>query len=212
MRSTGTAGGGEAARWLGLAPGLSVAGAMLCPSKGGRSWVLRRSVGRETRSHGGKAMLSRDFVPGGPNWVDLGTTDVDSAVTFYSAVFGWQFQSAGPEAGGYGMFTLDGKTVGAAGPLTEQAAAPSWTIYFHAPDANATAAAVKQAGGAVRAEPFDVFSAGRMAQFTDPTGALFAVWQPGETVGLEAVHHPGTLVWTAMHHADPAAAQAFFHA
>ncbi len=157
-------------------------------------------------------MLSTDFVPGAPNWVDLGTTDVDSAVTFYSAVFGWQFQSAGPEAGGYGMFTLDGKTVGAAGPLTEQAAAPSWTIYFHAPDANATAAAVKQAGGAVRAEPFDVFSAGRMAQFTDPTGALFAVWQPGETVGLEAVNDPGTLCWTELHTADPAAAKAFYHA
>jgi hypothetical protein len=26
-----------------------------------------------------------------------------------------------------------------------------------------------------------------MAQFTDPTGAAFAVWQPGETVGLDAV-------------------------
>src|SRR5260370_2422701 len=105
MPSTGTAGGVEAARWLGLAPGLSVAGAMLCPSKGGRSWVLRRSVGRETRSTGGKAMLSTDFVPGAPNWVDLGTTDVDSAVTFYSAVFGWQFQSAGPEAGRLGIFS-----------------------------------------------------------------------------------------------------------
>src|SRR5260370_36453375 len=110
------------------------------------------------------------------------------------------------------MFALDGKAVGAAGPLIEQAAAPSWTIYFHAPDANATAAAVKQAGGAVRAEPFDVFSAGRMAQFTDPTGALFAVWQPGETVGLEAVNDTGTLCVTELHPADPASSKAFYHA
>jgi predicted enzyme related to lactoylglutathione lyase len=38
--------------------------------------------------------------------VDLGTPDIDAAVRFYGALFGWQFQSAGPDAGGYGMLTL----------------------------------------------------------------------------------------------------------
>ena len=58
-------------------------------------------------------MLSTNYVPGVPNWVDLATTDVDAAAAFYGAVFGWQFQSAGPDAGGYGLLTLDGKTVAA---------------------------------------------------------------------------------------------------
>jgi uncharacterized protein len=45
-------------------------------------------------------VLSTDYVPGAPDWVDLGTPDVDAAVAFYGAVLGWHFQSAGPEAGG----------------------------------------------------------------------------------------------------------------
>ena len=154
-------------------------------------------------------MLSTNYVPGAPNWVDLGTPDVDAAAAFYGAVFGWKFQSAGPDAGGYGMLTLDGKTVAAVGPLTEQGAAPSWTIYFHTADADATASAVTAAGGTVRSGPFDVFTAGRMAHFSDPAGALFAVWQPGDINGLDAVTDPGTLCWTELHTPDQAAAKAF---
>jgi uncharacterized protein len=157
-------------------------------------------------------MLTTNYAPGAPSWVDLAAPEVDAAVAFYGAVFGWRFQSAGPDASGYGMFTLGGKTVAAVGPLMEQGAAPSWTLYFHTPDANATADAVKRAGGAVRAEPFDVFTAGRMAQFTDPTGAFFAVWQPGGTTGLDAVTTPGTLCWTELHTTDPAAAKPFYAA
>jgi len=113
--------------------------------------------------------------------VDLGTPDIDAAAAFYGAVFGWQFQSAGPDAGGYGMFTLDGKTVAAGGPLTEQGAAPSWTVYFQSADADATAEAVTKAGGSVAVAPMDVFTAGRMAQFADPEGASFAAWKRSMT-------------------------------
>lgn len=55
-------------------------------------------------------MLSTRFVTGSPNWLDLGTPDIEAATAFYGGLFGWTFQSAGPEAGGYGMFQLDGKT------------------------------------------------------------------------------------------------------
>ena len=61
-------------------------------------------------------MLTSTQVPGGLNWLDLGTPDIDAAVAFYTGLFGWQFQSAGPEAGGYGFLQKDGKTVGAARP------------------------------------------------------------------------------------------------
>jgi predicted enzyme related to lactoylglutathione lyase len=155
-------------------------------------------------------MLSTNFVPGAPNWVDLGTPDVGIAAKFYGSVFGWEFQSAGPDAGGYGMLTLDGKTVAAVGPLMEEGALPSWTIYFQTQNADATAEAIREAGGVVRAEPFDVFTEGRMGQFSDPGGARFAVWQPGQTRGLGAVSDPGTLCWTELHTEDPAAASAFY--
>ncbi|MGA4841466.1 VOC family protein [Streptomyces sp. G45] len=157
-------------------------------------------------------MLSTTPVPGTPNWLDLGAPDLDAAAAFYGAVFGWEYQSAGPEAGGYGFFLQDGRTVAGLGPLTEQGAASAWTVYFHAADADATAKAVEQAGGTVRVPPGDVFSYGRMAQFTDPAGADFAVWQPGDTQGIEAVSVPGSLTWVELYTTDAAAAKAFYGA
>ena len=38
---------------------------------------------------------------GAPCWIDLSTPDVDRANDFYGTVFGWTFESAGPEYGGY---------------------------------------------------------------------------------------------------------------
>ncbi|UGT39799.1 VOC family protein [Nocardia yamanashiensis] len=155
-------------------------------------------------------MLTTSYLPGAPNWIDLGTPDVDAAAAFYGEVFDWIFQSAGPDGGGYGFFQQDGKTVAGIGPLTEAGAASAWTIYFSTPDADATAKAVEQAGGTVRVAPDDVFSFGRMGQFTDPTGADFAVWQPGDTVGMDVVAIPNTLSWTELYTTDVAAARDFY--
>src|ERR1044072_8070564 len=97
-------------------------------------------------------------------------------------------------------------------PAAPPAAGPrsAWPPYFQTSDADATARSVEQAGGHVRAAPFDVFDEGRMGQFTDPGGARFAVWQPGKTAGLEAVTEPGSLCWTELHSPAPAVARAFY--
>lgn len=155
-------------------------------------------------------MLTTDFVAGSPNWIDLGSPDVAASAAFYTALFGWEFQDGGPEAGGYGFFFFGGKMVGAAGRLTEEGAAPSWTVYFNTPDADDTAKAVEAAGGTVRIAPSDVFTEGRFAGFTDPGGAQFAVWQPGDTKGLGAVGGPNTLAWTELYTSDAAAAKRFY--
>jgi uncharacterized protein len=156
-------------------------------------------------------MLTTDYVAGAPLWVDLGTPDIEAAAGFYGALFGWEFLSAGPDAGGYGMFTLDGKVVGAVGPLSEEGASSAWTLYFHTADADATAKAVEEAGGTVRFAPLDVFTQGRMGGFTDPAGAQFAVWQPGETKGLDVVTVPNSLCWTELYTTDPDGAKSFYH-
>ncbi|PRH76103.1 hydroxylase [Streptomyces solincola] len=153
-------------------------------------------------------MLTTRYVSGSPNWIDLGSPDIDAGVAFYAAVFGWTYQPA--PGGGYGFFQRDGGTVAAIGPLTEQGATPSWTVHFHTDDADATRQAVVAAGGTVRTEPDDVFTAGRLAAFTDPTGADFAVWQPGDVKGLDTVMEPGTLCWTELYTTDLSAAQDFY--
>ncbi|GAA0482920.1 VOC family protein [Streptomyces sp. NPDC046215] len=157
-------------------------------------------------------MLSTDFVTGAPNWLDLGSPDTAASAEFYGAVFGWDLQPAGPDAGGYGFFQKNGRTLAALGPLTEEGASPAWTVYFQTPDADATAKAVEQAGGTVRVAPFDVMDAGRMACLTDPGGADFAVWQPAAVKGLEAASEGGTLCWAELHAPDPAAALSFYRA
>ncbi|MFI6684661.1 VOC family protein [Streptomyces sp. NPDC050485] len=155
-------------------------------------------------------MLTSTQVPGGLNWLDLGTPDIEAAVAFYQGVFGWQFQSAGPEAGGYGMLQKDGRTLAAVGPLTEEGASSAWTVYFRTADADATAKAVEQSGGSVRFPPMEVFTAGRMAGFTDPTGAEFAVWEPRDMDGLEVVNEPGSVSWIELYTTDAAAAKDFY--
>lgn len=155
-------------------------------------------------------MLTTSYVPGAPIWIDLGTPDIEAASAFYGSLFGWAFLSAGPDAGGYGMFTLGEKTVAAIGPLGEEGGPSAWTLYFRSNDADATAKAVEQAGGTVRFGPLDVFTAGRVAGFTDPSGGQFAVWQPGETHGLDAVTDTNTLCWTELMTDDVSRAKDFY--
>lgn len=155
-------------------------------------------------------MLTTRYVQGTPNWTDLGTPDVEAASAFYGTLFGWAFRAAGPDAGGYGMFTLGEQVVAAVGPVGDEGDASAWTVYFHTDDADATTKAVEQAGGTVRFGPFDVFTAGRMAGYTDPTGAEFAIWQPGERAGLDAVTDVNTLCWTELISRDPERAKAFY--
>jgi predicted enzyme related to lactoylglutathione lyase len=155
-------------------------------------------------------MLNTAFRPGSPDWLDLSSPDTRASVDFYTALFGWSFDSAGPEAGGYGFFQLDGRTVAALGPLAEEGALPGWTLYFATLDADRTTELVEQSGGRVRFTPFDVFTAGRMAGYTDPTGADFAVWQPHDTRGLDLVNDEGSLCWAECYSIDAERAKAFY--
>jgi predicted enzyme related to lactoylglutathione lyase len=157
-------------------------------------------------------MLTTDYVPGAPMWLDLGVHDVPAAGAFYGALFGWDQDSTGPESGGYVILRLGGRSVAALGPLTEEGASPAWTLYFHTADADATTAAIERAGGIKRFGPLDVPDLGRMAGFTDPTGAEFAVWQPEGDRGLELVQAVGALCWTELFTPDRLAATGFYHA
>jgi len=155
-------------------------------------------------------MITTDFVPGSPCWLDLGTPDIDAAAAFYRAVFGWHHRSFGPEAGGYGAFELDDRTVAAIGPLGEDGARSAWMIYFATEDVDEAARVTERLGGAVRTVPTNVGEAGRMAQLTDATGARFAVWQGERASGVQAADEPGTLCWTELMTTDVDAAKSFY--
>jgi predicted enzyme related to lactoylglutathione lyase len=143
--------------------------------------------------------------------LDLGTPDVRAAAAFYGAVLGWDYEPMGDgEDVEGGMLRKDGKMVAGLGKLTEEGARPAWMIYYTVADADATTQAVERAGGTVRVAPTDLEQWGRMAQYSDPLGGQFAVWQPRESKGVDLVDQPGSLSWTELYTSDAAAAKEFY--
>ncbi|MFB7930010.1 VOC family protein [Streptomyces sp. NPDC056039] len=156
-------------------------------------------------------MLTTRYVTGAPNWIDLGTPDIDGAAAFYGDLFGWSFQPGDPEVGGYGLFQLGGRTAAGGMQTTPEQGPPSWGVYFQAPDADATAKAAELARGSVRMQPMDVLDLGRMAILADRAGVQFGLWQPGRNKGLDVVQEHGSLCWVELYTADVPAAAAFYH-
>jgi predicted enzyme related to lactoylglutathione lyase len=153
-------------------------------------------------------MTQMDFRAGEPCWVDCGT-DVAKATAFYRALFGWEIEDLGEEAGGYAMATKGGSQVAGLGPQ-QNPGPPFWSVYFKTDDAAKTAELVTGAGGTVLVEPFEVMEAGTMAVFTDPVGAAFSVWQPNQMAGFGAVGEPGTYCWAELVTTDVDRSKAFY--
>jgi uncharacterized protein len=151
--------------------------------------------------------------PGIPSWVDLGTPDADAAKKFYGAIFGWEGSTI-PEAGGYTMMSLRGKSVAGISPPMPGAPPrpPAWMTYVTSADADATTARVRGGGGTVLVEPMQVMTAGRMAVFMDPSGAAFSIWQPGDHIGAELVNEPGALCWNELQTRDVDGSKRFYGA
>jgi hypothetical protein len=88
----------------------------------------------------------------------------------------------------------------------------TWNTYVWVDNADETAAKVRDAGGAVLTEPFDVMAAGRMAVCADPEGAQFCLWQPNEHRGAKVVNENGALNFNGLNTRDPGAARDFYGA
>ncbi|WP_049573814.1 VOC family protein [Nonomuraea sp. SBT364] len=154
-------------------------------------------------------MLTTQFLPGTPCWIDYGSPDLEATAAFYTGLFGWGFQSLGPDMA-YGLCQVGDKPVAAIGSLTEEGATPAWILYFATSDCDAAAKAVEQAGGTVRAQPADIEGQGRFAQLTDPSGAEFALWEPGGLRGLGLVTEPGSLGWVELYTSDIEGMRTFY--
>jgi uncharacterized protein len=161
-------------------------------------------------------MPERDgYIPGVPCWVDTSQPDPEAATEFYGGLFGWEFENVMPEdaEGKYYSATIDGLRVAAISSTPEGAPEmATWNTYIWVDDADQTAEKVKDAGGSVVTEPFDVFDAGRMGVFSDPEGAVICVWQPNEHKGAQLVNDPGTLNFNGLNTRDVEGAKKFYGA
>jgi uncharacterized protein len=159
-------------------------------------------------------MPERDgYIPGVPCWVDTSQPDPEAAVDFYRGLFGWEFEDAMPPGseGRYFTARLRGGDVAAVGSIPEGAPPMAmWNTYIWVDSADDAASKVRDAGGGVLMEPFDVMDAGRMAVVTDREGAAFCVWQAKQNQGAQIVNEPGSLSFNGLGTRDIEAAKSFY--
>ena len=146
--------------------------------------------------------------PGTFSWVDLSTTDPGAAKSFYRDLFGWEFDDL-PVGDGqtYSMCRIGGKAVCALSEQREEGIPPHWNNYVTVDDVDAQHGKAGELGGNVFVEPFDVLEAGRMSVVADPTGAIFCMWEPRDSIGAELVNVPGALTWNELATTDIGAGQ-----
>ena len=76
---------------------------------------------------------------GTPTWIDLGIPDLDRAMAFYGALFGWEFEVGLQEYGYYTICLLDGRRAAALAPNPDPAATEFWwNVYLATDDVDAT--------------------------------------------------------------------------
>ncbi|PID85375.1 MAG: glyoxalase [Chloroflexi bacterium] len=148
-------------------------------------------------------------------WVNLGTSDFEGAKVFYGGLFGWLFEDKPADMGAsYTIACIDGHSVAGLGSLPpdaeEQGIPTSWSSFVKHDDIEAVAAKITAGGGNIVMPVTDVMTEGRMLLATDPTGALFGVWEPQDNIGAQVVNAPNSLLWNELQTHDVEAAQAFY--
>ncbi|MFJ6838015.1 VOC family protein [Streptomyces sp. NPDC091209] len=137
--------------------------------------------------------------PGTPCWVSLMVHETAATQDFYGALFGWEFQPGPQQLGPYARALLDGHEVAGIGQLPPDRHLPiAWTPYFASADVDQTAETVRHSGGTVGVGPIDAAEAGRLAIASDPSGAVFGIWQVAAHLGTGITGVPGTPAWNEL--------------
>jgi predicted enzyme related to lactoylglutathione lyase len=109
------------------------------------------------------------------NYIEFSTTDTGKTKTFFSKVFGWEFQDWGPDYLSFSSASggIDGGF--RKGPSPEKTGESAPLVVLYSGDLKATEAAIVAAGGSIVVPTFE-FPGGRRFHFSDGAGNLLAVW------------------------------------
>jgi predicted enzyme related to lactoylglutathione lyase len=139
------------------------------------------------------------YAPGTPCWVSLMVHGLTSTQEFYGELFGWEFRPGPQQLGPYARAVLDGREVAGIGQLPPDRHLPiAWTPYFASDDVDLTAETARLCGGTIGVGPLDAAEAGRLAIGSDPSGAVFGVWQAAAHLGTAITGVPGTPAWNEL--------------
>ena len=111
--------------------------------------------------------------------VELNTTDIAAAKSFYGALFGWDLRDV-PMGGGltYTMINVGEGTGGGMMKHPVPGAPSAWLAYTLVDDVKAATAKAKSLGATIMRDVTEVPNAGSLSIIIDPTGAALGLWQP----------------------------------
>jgi predicted enzyme related to lactoylglutathione lyase len=156
--------------------------------------------------------MTIDHKPGDICWADLSTSNLEGAKELYGRLLGWTFGPTFEEMAGYTQAYKNGAPVVGLFHLDANMPTSVWNIYFASDDIHKTQSIVESNGGTILAPAMAVEDLGSMMVASDPTGAVFGVWQKDTFGGAELFNDPGSLTWEDLRTTDPARAQAFYTA
>ena len=107
-------------------------------------------------------------------WNELMTTDVEKAKAFYAGVLGWTFEGMPMDQGTYWIAKSGDEAMGGIMDMRgvmPPGVPPHWFAYIEVTNVDASVKSVKDGGGQVIRDPFDVPGVGRIAIVADPIGA-----------------------------------------
>ena len=111
--------------------------------------------------------------------VELSTTDLDKAKSFYQSLFDWQLKEA--DVGGGMTYAMIDVGEGTGGGMMKQMVpgAPSaWLAYVLVDDIDAATAKARSLGATIMRDVMEVMDAGWFSIIIDPTGAYLGLWKP----------------------------------
>lgn len=98
-------------------------------------------------------------------WTELMAPDPKAACAYYTAVAGWAIEEMDMGEGPYFVASAGGEMVAGIMGMDDmpEGVPPHWMSYIGVDDVDAACAAVKQSGGTVIREPWDIPTVGRIA-------------------------------------------------
>jgi predicted enzyme related to lactoylglutathione lyase len=110
--------------------------------------------------------------------VELSTTDVGKAKTFYSKLFDWKLEDVPFGADTYTMIQVGEGTGGGMMKHPMPGAPSAWMAYVLVDDIAAATKKAKSLGATVVKDVTEVMGAGHFTIISDPTGAVLGLWEP----------------------------------
>ena len=110
--------------------------------------------------------------------IELNTTDVSKAKSFYGSLFNWTLEDVPMPVGTYTMIKVGEGTGGGIMKHPVPGAPSAWLAYVHVDDVVASTAKAKSLGANIMRDATEIPGVGSFSILIDPTGAALALFQP----------------------------------